>query len=92
MRVRIDDPDYGAIGRRFVAFERKRRFFAATPKNQFALARTDCIKCDGRTSLWFEIRVQRLDDKELASVEIFVLNGRDYGSDDAGYLHLKNYA
>ena len=36
MRLRIDDPDDGAVGWGFVAFERERGLLSAAPEDEFA--------------------------------------------------------
>ena len=89
MRIGIDDADNRAIGRRVFSFERKARFFAAAPENQFANARAQPNRpppsaCPTAARSLFK----SLHDQQLASFKRFVLDGCDDSSDDASELHL----
>lgn len=82
MFIGIDYPDDGAIRWRFVTFERKARFLSATPKYKFADACPDSVQCHHWLSLFFQISIKRLNDKELTAGQCRVL---DRGYDRAYY-------
>jgi hypothetical protein len=85
---RIYDPDYRAVGRRFIALKRKRSFLAAAPENKFADSGTDRIESDHRLALGSEIGVQCLHDQHLAPLERFILDRGNYVAYDSRQLHL----
>ncbi len=87
MCVRVDYPDNRAVGGCLIAFERKRRFLAPTPKDQFAFTRSNGVERDRRRSLWLKVGIERLHDQKLSPVERSVFYRGNNSSDDAGYLH-----
>ena len=87
MRIRIDNADDRAVRRRFIALERKSRLFAATPKDEFALACTNGVERHHRLAARIQIGVQRLHDQELSPIERCVLHSGNHRADDACYLH-----
>ena len=84
MSFRIHDPDDGAVGRGFVAFERERSLFAAAPEDEFTDTGSDRIEGDLRLAFVFEIGVERLNKQELSALKGFVLDRRDDRAYDAG--------
>ena len=87
MSIRIHDADNRAIRRRVFSFERKTRFLAATPKDQFADSRSNRINGNEWLARRLEVFIQGLDNQQLSSLKRLVLNCGHDCSDDASKLH-----
>lgn len=85
--IRINYPYNRAVGWRLIAFEWKRSFLAATPKDQFTDACANRVKSDGRFPFGIKIGVKRLHDEKFSPSERSVLDGGNYRSDYACDLH-----
>ena len=87
MRIRIDNADDRAVGRRVFSFEWEARLFTSAPEHQLAHTGAHRINCDHRFAVWFEVLIQGLNDQKFATFERIVFDGGDYGSDNACQLH-----
>src|ERR1044071_6974882 len=91
MRVRIDDADDGAVGRRILAPEGEARFLTPAPEDQLAHARSDGIKRDERCALRLQVSVERLHDEELPPLQRIVLHRRHHTPNDTRELHRQSF-
>jgi len=90
MLIRINDANNGAIGRRLFAFERKARFLAPAPENQFADSGARGVDRHQRFSLWRQVFIKGLNDKQFPILKRIVLNRGHNCSDYACELHIKS--
>src|SRR5205085_8381674 len=87
MRVRINDCDDCAIGRRVLALERKASFLASAPEDKLACASTNRINRNQRLTLRPQIFIERLHDQKLTPFQRIILHRRNNCPDYARQLH-----
>jgi len=90
--LRIYYSDDRAIGRRILAFERKARFLAPAPENQFADSGARGVDRYQRFSLWRQVFIKGLNDEQFPILERIVLYRGHNCSDYACQLHFTSPA
>jgi len=88
MFIRVNYSDNCAICRRVFALERKTRFFAAAPENQFTNTSAGGIYCDHRLALGTQVFVEGLNDEKFAALKRVVLDRCYNRSNDSRELHI----
>jgi hypothetical protein len=83
----IDDPDDACVGGHFDRMKREAGFFTADEKYRFTHAGANGIDGNQGSTRCVSIGVQWLEQQQLDTVQVLVLDGRYDVADDLGDLH-----